>query len=407
MIYGLSAQGSRNELQEDGSIQIQSDQMTSILLFGSIVGPINLTFTTVPKRRNEDCGNLDHTLVYTTKPLSVGVSVIHVKLSKHDGNYFICLQSPDRRWYHQGNESIVAISTKSQILPITVQIIFIIVLLCLSGLFSGLNLGLMALDKNELQVIARCGTESEKRYAKAIAPVRKRGNYLLCSLLLGNVLVNSSLTILLDDLTSGFIAIIGSTLAIVIFGEIIPQAACSRHGLAVGAKTIFLTYLFMMLTFPLSYPISRILDKLLGDEIGNVYDRERLMEYIKVTKTYNKLEEDEMNIISGALGLKTKTVGEVMTRLEDAFMLPINAVLDFNTVSEVSKKGYSRIPVYDGERKNIVALLHVKDLAFIDLDDETPLKTVIDFYKHQLIHTYEDETLNNVLNHFKHGMIAQ
>ena len=54
----------------------------------------------------------------------------------------------------------------------------------------------------------------------------RHGNYLLCSLLLGNVLVNNSLTILLDTLTSGVVAIIGSTLGIVIFGEIVPQV-CS------------------------------------------------------------------------------------------------------------------------------------------------------------------------------------
>lgn len=70
-------------------------------------------------------------------------------------------------------------------------------------------MGLMALDRNELKVISRCGTEYEKRYAKTIEPVRARGNYLLCSLLFGNVLVNSTLTILMDDLTSGLIAIIG------------------------------------------------------------------------------------------------------------------------------------------------------------------------------------------------------
>lgn len=54
-------------------------------------------------------------------------------------------------------------------------------------------------------LLATLGTEKEKRYAKKIQPLRKMGNYLLCSLLLGNVIVNNSLTILLDDLTSGLI----------------------------------------------------------------------------------------------------------------------------------------------------------------------------------------------------------
>lgn len=82
----------------------------------------------------------------------------------------------------------------------------------------------MALDRTELKIYENTGTEKEKRYAKAISPVRNHGNYLLCTLLLGNVLVNSTLTILLDDLTSGVVAVVGSTVGIVIFGEIIPQA---------------------------------------------------------------------------------------------------------------------------------------------------------------------------------------
>ena len=61
------------------------------------------------------------------------------------------------------------------------------------------------------------------------------------------------------------------------------QAICSRHGLAVGAKTILLTKFFMLITAPLSFPISKILDCILGTEIGTVYNKQRLMELIKVT----------------------------------------------------------------------------------------------------------------------------
>lgn len=61
------------------------------------------------------------------------------------------------------------------------------------------------------------------------------------------------------------------------------QAICSRHGLAVGAKTIVITKAIMVLTFPLAYPVSKILDCILGEEIGNVYDRERLKELVRVS----------------------------------------------------------------------------------------------------------------------------
>lgn len=61
------------------------------------------------------------------------------------------------------------------------------------------------------------------------------------------------------------------------------KAICSRHGLAVGAKTILITKFVMLITFPLSYPTSKILDFILGEEIGNFYNRDRLKELVKVS----------------------------------------------------------------------------------------------------------------------------
>lgn len=59
----------------------------------------------------------------------------------------------------------------------------------------------------------------------------------------------------------------------------------------------------------------------------------------QVTTDTNDLDKDEVNIISGALELRKKTVADVMTKIEDAFMLDYDAVLDFETVSEIMKTG--------------------------------------------------------------------
>lgn len=322
----------------------------------------------------------------------------------------LCIRDKDEKdavWYllDDTDGRLLVVEEKKSLLPIWLQVILISFLLVLSGMFSGLNLGLMALDPMELRIVQSCGTEKEKKYARKIEPIRRKGNYLLCSLLLGNVLVNTTLTILLDDLTkSGVGAVIASTVGIVIFGEIVPQALCSRHGLAVGANTILVTKLFMLLTFPLSWPISKILDCVLGQEIGTVYNREKLVEMLKVTEPYNDLVKEELNMIQGALELRTKTVVDVMTPIGNCFMIHSDAVLDFNTMSEIMESGYTRIPVYEDERSNIVDILFVKDLAFVDPDDCTTLKTITKFYNHPVHFVFHDTKLDSMLEEFKKGL---
>ena len=89
-----------------------------------------------------------------------------------------------------------------------------LVLVLLSGLFSGLTLGLLTLDTQTLKRRARHGDLD----AKAIYPVRKRGNLLLTTLLLGNVAVNTTLSIFLGTIASGLMAGIMATTLIVLFG---------------------------------------------------------------------------------------------------------------------------------------------------------------------------------------------
>nr|XP_010304016.1 PREDICTED: metal transporter CNNM1 [Balearica regulorum gibbericeps] len=109
-------------------------------------------------------------------------------------------------------------------------------------------------------------------------------------------------------------------------------------------------------------------------------------------------------MVQGALELRTKVVEDVLTPLADCFMLRADAVLDFATVSEILRSGYTRIPVYEGDRRdNIVDLLFVKDLAFVDPDDCTPLQTVTRFYRRPLHCVFNDTRLDTLLEEFKKG----
>ncbi|XP_050734482.1 unextended protein-like isoform X2 [Eriocheir sinensis] len=388
-----------------GSVLVNTD--ATLRLFGrGLTVDSEVLFTAYPAEAGDMCGS-HLSKAFKVEDIGAGWATVVVNLppmSADQDRWYLCVRTSDQDTaYHQGNDPWLTMSSYNLILPLWLQGCFIGLLLVLSGLFSGLNLGLMALDKTELKIVSNTGSAEERRYARAIEPVRRHGNFLLCTLLLGNVLVNSTLTILLDGLSSGLIAVVGSTIGIVIFGEIIPQAICSRHGLAIGARTVWLVRVFMVLTGPAAYPISKILDFVLGEEIGNTYDRERLMELIKVTHDRNDLKMEEQNIICGALELHKKTVGEVMTKLDDVYMLCVDRNLDFDTINEIMQQGYSRVPVYEGERTNIMAVLFIKDLAYIDPDDNTPLRTLCQFYQNPCNFVFVDTTLDVMFKEFKEG----
>jgi len=224
--------------------------------------------------------------------------------------------------------------------PEAYQWILLLVLTCLSGVFSGLNLGLMSLTIEDLNIIIDSSEDAQQvAHAKTILPLRRRGNLLLCTLLIGNTLVNVMLSVLTDPIwtflfgTGAVGAVLSLALPsgiIVIFGEIVPQSVCSRYALAIGARTIAITYFFVAVTLVVSYPISLVLDKVLGDEISGVYTRQGLFQLIKLNvlspthANESGLTKEDGRILGGALMYSTRKVGEVMTPIGDVFALSID-----------------------------------------------------------------------------------
>jgi len=288
-----------------------------------------------------------------------------------------------------------------------IEIVLIIVLICLSGLFSGLTLGLLGLDPIGLEIIMS-GNTKDSIYARSILPIRKKGNQLLCTLLLGNVLVNSALSIIMADITSGIIGLVLSTTIIVIFGEIIPQSTCSRYSLLIGYKTRWITHFLLIILFPIAFPMSFILDKFFGNEVGMIYSNTELKRLVKIHETEQlaELQTNVANIMTGALNLETKFVKDVMMPWDNVYKININDRLNFETLLEIFKKGYSRIPVFSNnsnEDVEIVGILFVKELILLDPEDEIPVSSIINTFEHQILKVATDYKLNIMLNYFCSG----
>ncbi len=101
-------------------------------------------------------------------------------------------------------------------------------LVLIAGLMSGLTLGLMSLDHVDMELLKRTGTEREKRLAERITPIISNPHYLLVTLLLINAVAMEALPLVLDTLADPVTAVITSVTVVLLFGEIVPQAVCSR-----------------------------------------------------------------------------------------------------------------------------------------------------------------------------------
>ena len=92
-----------------------------------------------------------------------------------------------------------------------------------------------------------------------------------------------------------------------------------------------------------------------------------------------------------------------MTPLENTFMLSADEQLNFETIARIFKTGYSRIPVYSINKNNVIGLLFVKDLIFIDPEDNTLVSSFVDIFGRGLHVVWPDDSLGDVLRELKSG----
>ncbi|KAF5444262.1 hypothetical protein F2P56_036750 [Juglans regia] len=285
-----------------------------------------------------------------------------------------------------------------------VHILIITLLVIFAGLMSGLTLGLMSMSLVDLEVLAKSGTPKDRQHAAKILPVVRNQHLLLCTLLICNAASMEALPIFLDSLVTAWGAILISVTLILLFGEVIPQSVCSRYGLTIGAAMAPFVRVLVWICFPVAFPISKLLDFLLGHGHVALFRRAELKTLVNFHGNEagkgGELTHDETTIIAGALELTEKTAGDAMTPISETFAIDINAKLDRDLMHLILEKGHSRVPVYYEQSTNIIGLVLVKNLLAMHPEDEVAVKSVT---IRRIPRVLETLPLYDILNEFQKG----
>ncbi|VDK74583.1 unnamed protein product [Dibothriocephalus latus] len=394
-------------------LKFVADRTVTIYLFGNnLESIVALSFSRKPDRYGRDCDEdrFGEAFKATNSGTGVMMSVFSLPSENCPHRLYICSKQVNDNeslsWIHEEPISPRFLSCEQEGFNISGPLAWVLYgfMLTLSALFSGLNLGIMTLDVLTLKIMQQAGSPSEKKMAATVFPVRVRGNLILCSLTMANVVVNVIISMLSDRLIGGTgWAIIYASIGILIFGEIIPQAICNRYSLLVASKTISFTKCVLYLTLPIAYPLSLVLDSIFGEDMGKTFTRAKLAELIKQHGNLGFVDKDEVNIITGALSMNHRTVKEIMTPIDDVYMLSSKAILDFETTNDIIAHGFTRIPIFENDRRRVKSVLNVKDLAFVDPNDKIPVSTICNFYKRTFITVPASKTLTDIFEEFRKG----
>lgn len=249
------------------------------------------------------------------------------------------------------------------VLSITFLVLF-------AAICSGLNISIMSLDPADLRRKSKLGSKQAKR----VLPLRQNSHLTLAAILLTNVAAASATALVLESKFNGLIAGAAATFLLVIFGEIMPQALFTRRALAFCSFLTPLMRFMIIATYPISKPLQLVLDKLFGHAEHQLHSRHELGIMISehLGRQESELDEDEVEIIRGALQLSEKRVREIMVPIEQVFWLTPDTVIDETKIYEIKAAGRSRIPVFNRRLTRNHGVLLMKDLVDIDFRQKKP-----------------------------------
>lgn len=296
----------------------------------------------------------------------------------------------------------------------TQPFIWIGIAVCLahSAMFSGLNLAFFSVSRLRLEAEAGSGNSA----AAKVLVMRRDSNFLLTTILWGNVGINVLLTLLSNSVLAGVSAFVFSTVIITFAGEILPQAYFSRRALKMASLLAPVLRFYQYVLYPVAKPSAWMLDKWLGPE-GISFLRENQLKGMIVQHIESDLAE--IDFIEGQGALNFLDIDEIPIadegeRVDPASLITLDTKVDLPILPKIGKQFPDPfVESVNASGKKWVILLDTGGTPRLVLDADAFLRAVladpenVDGYEycHRPI-VIEDprRPLGFVISDLKHGM---
>jgi metal transporter CNNM len=194
--------------------------------------------------------------------------------------------------------------------------------LCLSqsAMFSGLNLAFFSISRLRLEVESRQGNKA----AATVLALRNDSNFLLTTILWGNVGINVLLTLLSNQILVGIGAFMFSTVFITLFGEIVPQAYFSRNALRFAGWLSPVLKVYQIILYPVAKPAAILLDKWLGIDDVQLYKEKQFKEMIAL---HVSDETSDIDAVEGTGALNFLKLDDLVVAEEGEYLDPESIIM--------------------------------------------------------------------------------
>lgn len=254
----------------------------------------------------------------------------------------------------------------------TEQVLILVVLLFLSGLFSSAETALFSISRAKARHLAK----EPGRTNVLIKQMKGDPHRLLSTILIGNNIVNVAASAIATTITLQLFANYAIGLAtfimtslILVFGEVFPKSMATRNNVLIARLTIYPIYWFSIICFPVVFLLDFI-PKLTGRiKRTPAVTEEELMTFVEVVREEGEINEEEHKLIHNIFDFDDTNASEIMTPRADMFVVEANEPLNMVSIAE---SGFTRIPVIKNTIDNVVGILNVKDLLAHLSKSQTP-----------------------------------